>query len=328
MKALVLGASGIIGNHIVRELIAQGYSVFAGSRGVTSKQNLLGLPVAQVKCDLLDFDSLKKAMSGMDVVFQAAAYYPGNTFQKEHHKDVALKGVCNIIKASLECRVKRLVYTSSLTTIGRARRGQLADESMAYDLTGKDPHPYFLVKHLSEMELLQAYEQTGLPVVIVNPTGCFGPYELKPKNMCLIPMLANRELPAYVQRRINVVDTADVARGHVLAAEKGQLGHRYILGAHNTTTKDVIHSICRVAGVKPPCMRVPLRLGLAACYADETYQYLRHKKPKTPILGLRFTQYGQHLSIEKAQQELGYQPQSMDECYGRALAWYQKIGYC
>lgn len=328
MKCLVIGATGIIGNHIVRELLADGHDVFAFSRGQTPALNLEGLSVKRVTGDITDVNSLKKAFEGMDWVFQAAAYYPQNMFQKAHHVRVALSGVRNVIEASLKTKIKRLIYTSSLTTIGQTKRGILADETIPYDLVGYDPHPYFLVKHLSEEELRLACRQEGLPVVMVNPTGCFGPYELKPPHLCLVPQLVKRTIPAYVSNNINVVDTADVGRGHVLAALKGKIGERYILGGHNTTTAQVIDEICRLAGVRAPLIRVPISMAVSLCSVDEFLSYTFHKEPKLPILGVRFVQYGQHMSFAKAQNELGYQPRAMEDCYRKAIGWFRKIGYC
>jgi dihydroflavonol-4-reductase len=323
-----MGATGIIGNHIVRELLADGHEVSTFSRGQTPSQNLEGLSVQSVTGDITDLDSLKKAFVGMDWVFQAAAYYPQNMFEKAHHVRVALKGVRNVIETALKTKIKRLIYTSSLTTVGQAKRGTLADETIPYDLVGRDPHPYFLVKHLSEEELRCSCREQGLPVVMVNPTGCFGPYELKKPHLCLVPQLVKKAIPAYVSNRLNVVDVADVGRGHVLAAMKGRIGERYVLGGHNTTTAQVIHEICRLAGVKAPLVRVPISLALSLCSLDEFLSHTFHKNPKLPILGVRFVQYGQHLSIAKAQNELGYQPHDMADCYQKAIGWFRQIGYC
>lgn len=333
MKCLVIGATGIIGNHIVRELLSDGHGVFAFSRGQTPSRNLAGLAVQRVTGDITDLDSLKKAFVGMDWVFQAAAYYPQNMFEKAHHVRVALTGVRNVIEAALKTKIKRLIYTSSLTTVGQAQRGTLgdsplADETIPYDLVGRDPHPYFLVKHLSEEELRRSCREEGLPVVMVNPTGCFGPYELKPPHLCLVPQLVKKAIPAYISNRINVVDAADVGRGHVLAALNGRTGERYILGGHNTTTAQVIHEICRLAGVRAPLIRVPISLAVSLCSVDEFLSHTFHKKPKLPILGVRFVQYGQHLSIAKAENELGYQPHAMTDCYQKTIGWFREIGYC
>lgn len=328
MKSLVIGATGLIGNHIVRELLKEGHEVIAASRGVTPAVNLEDVDVPRVKVDVMDVASLTKAFRGVEWVFQAAAYYPGDTFHKAEHVKRALAGTQNIIQAARNASIQRLIYTSSLTTIGRSGRRKLATEEDSYRLAGRDPHPYFLVKHLCEEALRDAVRARGLPVVIVNPSGCFGPYDLKPKNLCLIPQLIQRKIPAFVRCDINVVDAADVARGHILAAKKGVIGERYILGGHNVTMEMVLREICEVAGVKPPRIAIPVALGLGVCYVSETIGYVLGKKPALPVLAIRFAQHGQHLSIDKAVRELGYTVGEMAPCYERAIAWFRRIGYC
>jgi len=328
MNALVIGATGIIGNHVVRALLAKGIVVSALSRGKTPSRNLDDLDVKRITGDINDVETLHKAFKGHDWIFQAAAYYPQNTFQWKHHIAESGKGVQNVIQAALKAGVSRLIYTSSLTTIGMVKKGQLADESIGYNLVGRDPHPYFLVKYLAEANLKEAHAKLGLPVVIVNPTGCFGPYELKPSSLCLVPQLMNRQIPAYLSHAGNVVDVADVGRGHVLAAKKGRLGERYILGGHNIDFAEVAKDICRVGGVKAPRFRAPVALALALGTADEAFSYLCKKSPHFPVLGVRFVEFGQYFSIEKAQRELGYKAGPMEPCYERAIAWYKKIGYC
>lgn len=326
-KGVVIGATGIIGNHIVRALLELGHHVIAVSRGKTPALNLQGLAVERRTADILDQSSLIAAFKGANWVFQAAAYYPRTMFSRKKHVRTAMQGTKNLIAALKNSRVERLVYTSSLTTIGRVGRGLLADEGVAYNFIGRDPHPYFLVKYLCECELMRAVAVEALPIVVVNPTACFGDYELKPRDLCLIPKLVRREIPAYVVRDLNVVDVADVARGHVLAAEKGRVGERYVLGGHNLTVEMVIKEICDVAGVRPPRLVVPLPLGLGLSLASELLGFLMRREPHLPILGLRFVQHGQHFSLEKAKEELSYTVSAMAPCYERAIQWYKKIGY-
>jgi dihydroflavonol-4-reductase len=327
MKCLVLGATGIIGYHIVRELLERGHEVSALSRGIKPAVNLEGLDVRRITADLGDADALKGAFREQDWVFYAAGYYPGHAFGMEGHVRAASAQAQNVIEAALAAGIKKLIYTSSLTTIGKALDGKIADETCAYDLSGRDPHPYFRVKHVLEGMFSQAVRE-GLSVVMVNPTGCFGPFELKDRNLCLIPQLKLGKIPGYVERPINVVDTADVARGHVLAAERGRTGERYILGAHNTTTGTMMREICDAIGAKPPHVKFPLPLALAVAYASEAVAVPFGSTPLIPVLGVRFIQYGRHLSSAKAERELGYKPGPMRPCFERALGWYQKIGYC
>lgn len=328
MRALVIGATGIIGNHVVRALLDEGIEVRAFSRGITPAYNLEGLKVEIFKGDLRDVDSLARAMDGCRWAFHTAAYYPTHPFDLKGHLRRAKEEIDGVIQAVSHSHVERFVYTSSLTTIGKPfYYGQLADESCRYNLK-KPPHPYFAVKYLMEEELRKkVYE--GFPVVIVNPTGCFGPYELKPPQLCLIPQLVKQKMPGYVDHAINVVDVADVGRGHVLAAKKGKIGERYILGGHNVSVKWVIQTICRTAGVPSPSFRISLPPALALAWTTEFIgHYLLNKIALFPILGLRFIQYGQHMDLSKAQKELGLNPSPMEPCFERAVDWFKTIGYC
>lgn len=328
MKALVIGATGIIGNHVVRSLLHEGMEVRVFSRGVTPSTNLENLDVERTQGDLNEATSLSKAIKGCNWIFHTAPYYPTNTFNRKDHLKKAMAGIATVLKVCADNSIDRLVYTSSLTTIGPSGSPKkLADETCSYQLIKNPPHPYFEVKYYMEEEVKKWAKK--IPAVIVNPTGCFGPYELKPVNLCLIPQLINRKIPAYVKGPINVVDTADVGRGHLLAAKKGRVGERYILGGHNTEVPWVIKTICDLAKVKPPKMEVPLMLGLIPAWGSELLaHYVLHRSPSIPILGLRFIQHGQHFDVSKAKEELGYQISPMEPCFERAIGWYKKIGYC
>ncbi|MBX7148915.1 NAD-dependent epimerase/dehydratase family protein [bacterium] len=330
MKAFVIGATGIIGNHVVRSLVARGLPVRVFSRGLTPSKNLEDLNTVEiVKGDLYDTDSLARAMEGCTHLFHTAPYYPLNMFDTPGHLKSAMQGIESVLTAAKKVGIKRMVYTSTLTTIGKPHHStELADETCVYDLTAKQPHPYFAIKPLMEARMREAALKGEMDVVMVNPTGCFGPYELKPVELCLIPQLINKKIPAYIECPMNVVNVADVGEGHVLAMEKGRSGERYILGGFNTTTGDTIKKICEVAGVSPPKVKVPVKMALVPTLLSEYMARMTHSIPKLTSLGIRFAQYGQHLSIQKAVTELGYQPTSMEKCYEKAINWYQKIGYC
>lgn len=329
MKTLVIGATGIIGNHVVRALLDRGHEVRALQRGVTPALNLEGLDIESLKGDATVLADLTRALKGCDWVFHTAPYYPTNTFGLEKHCARGVGAIETFLKALKQSSVKRCVYTSTLTTIGASKDpSKPADETCAYDLAGRDPHPYFAVKHRMEESVRRAAQEEGLPCVIVNPTGCFGPYELKPPNLCLVPQLVSGKIPAYVSRPINLVDVADVGVGQVLAAEKGRIGERYILGGVNTKTDWAIQTVCRLAGVKAPRVCVPLALALIPSYLTEVLGALTNQTPRLPLLGLRFTQYGQHLSSQKAIKELNYQPHPLEPCLERSIEWFRRIGYC
>ena len=327
MKALVIGATGIIGNHVVRALLNDGVDVRAFSRGVTPSLNLEGLAVERFQGDAQDEASLSNAIKGCDFVFHTAAYYPQHAFGLSKHIQEAMKGIHAVLNSVSKSLVARFVYTSSLTTIGMAQKGKLADESLPYRMIQNPPHPYFLVKYLMEEEVVKRARQ-GLPAVIVNPTGCFGPYELKPPQLCLIPQLMKRKIPAFIEHDLNVVDVADVGRGHLLAAQKGKSAERYILGGPNVTSSWLIRKICETGHVKPPAFQIPLAPALALSWCSEVSARLVRKPPLFPLLGLRFLQYGQHFDLSKAKKELNFTAQGMEFALLEAIRWYQKIGYC
>lgn len=327
-KCLVLGATGIIGNHVLRELLARGFNVVAAGRGQTPPVNLEDLDVKFVFADTDHPESLNKAFKGIDVLFHCAGYYPRHMFQAQKQAEQALTQIRNILSAAQHNGLRRVVYTSSYTTIGQAKLGQLADESLPYDLLGRDPHPYFLIKHLVEEEIRHWVREKKISVVMLNPTGCFGPYELKPKALSIFAQVASGALPALMEHVNNVVDVADVARGHVLAAERGRDGERYLLGGHNTTIVAMVREICAVAKSRPPRFTVPVAPALPLSFFDEALCFALGRVPHFPMLGLRFLQYSQHFSCDKAMRELGYTINPMKPCYERALEWFQKIGYC
>ncbi len=326
MKALVIGGSGIIGNHVIRALLSEGIIVRSLTRGITPSKNLDDLNVETMRGDASDEDTLLIAMKGCDWVFHTAAYYPTHMFDRKGHVNSALNSIRTFISAVSKSALNKVVYTSSLTTIGMAKT--LADETVPYNLAAKLPHPYFEVKYLMEDEIKKAALIKQLPITIVNPTGCFGPYELKPKNLCIIPQLVNQKMPAFVDHCINVVDAADVAKGHVESAKRGKNGDRVVLGGHNTTVFELITTICKVAKVKPPRFQVPLSIGLIPCFLSECIGYMTNTPPMLPILGLRFIQYGQKFDLSKQTQSLGVIPSPMEPCFERAINWYKKIGYC
>lgn len=329
MKALVIGGTGIIGNHVIRSLLAEGITVRAFSRGLTPSLNLAGLDVERCQGDLNDFDSLLSAMRGCDWIFHTAPYYPTTTFDLAGHIKNARAGMQKVIDACASLPITRLVYTSSLTTIGRADYfGELATEDCRYQPVKCPPHPYFQVKFIME-EMVRLAAHRGLPAIIVNPTGCFGPFELKPPNLCLIPQLVNRTIPAYVDGLMNVVDVADVGRGHVLAAERGRVGMRYLLGGPNITVEQLIRKICLIARVEPPALKVPIALAVIPAWISEWIaRYVLHTTPALPILGLRFIQHGQHFDLTRATSELGLKSSPIEPALERAIAWFRKIRYC
>ena len=327
MKALVLGATGIIGNNLIRYLLKEGVEVRAVSRGVTPSLNLKGLDIEYSQGDIHEASFLKKAVRDCSLVFHTAPYYPLHPFHLKQHEEKALSGLRTVLEVLKGSSINKLVYTSTLTTIGRpAKEGEMADETCSYHLK-EIPHPYFWVKHLMEEEV-RSEAGKGFPIVIVNPTGCFGPFELKPPQLCLIPQLMNKKLPAYIEGKINAVSIYDVARGHWLASQKGRSGERYILGGHNMTSGDLIRLICKIGKVAPPKFKIPTPLAAQLAKIVEAISYYGFQKPSPmSLLGIRFIQYGQHLNSQKAIHTLGYSISPLDPAIKDAIEWFESIKY-
>ena len=325
MKALVLGGTGLIGNHVIRELLAQDCLVTSFSRGVTPQKNLEGLALKRIFGDVSDVSALSSAMQNQDYVFICSGYYPKKAFAPHEDFEISKAQTHAMLLAIQNANPKRVVYTSSLTTIGKAQ--EIANESL-FDKYDFKIHPYFTIKKSMEMAFLNAAKTKKLPIVVVNPTACFGAYEMKPKRLCLIPQLVNQKLPFFCDAKMNVVSAKDVAKGHVLAAQNGKVAERYILGNQNQNLQDILYEICDLAMVKRPRFKMPLSFGIALAYASERVAQVLKTDPQVSLLGFRFLEHGQFYSSQKAKKELGYQPQSMAQCYLDAIAWYKKIGYC
>ena len=234
IRCCVLGATGFIGGQIARAAVARGWQV----RGLRRRPHATGavgdLEVEWVSGDLADPASLVAAMRGCPLVFHAAAYYPHRARDVWDTVRHGVTGMRNVLAAASAAGVKRLVYTSALTTVGPpSDPRQLAGERDLYT-PGSVPLPYFEVKWAMEMEAARATAQ-GLPVVTLLPTAVFGPGDVKPTTGVILLMVARGQLPVTVEGTINVVDGRDVAAGHVAAAERGRPGRRYILGGHNLT---------------------------------------------------------------------------------------------
>lgn len=256
LRCCVLGATGFIGGQVARAAVAQGWRV----RGVRRRPEAVGaigdLPVEWVYGDLHDVASLVAAMRECPLVFHTAGYYPQRTRNVHEAVRHGVTGMRNVLTAAVRAGVKRLVYTSALTTIGRpADPARLANENDLYT-PGSVPNPYFEVKWAMELEALRAYAH-GLPVVIVIPTVVIGPGDVKPTTSGLLLQVAKGRLPFSVPGQTNVVDGRDVAAGHIAAAMRGRPGRRYILGGHNMSFQEMLSTMAEAAGRRPPRWVLP-----------------------------------------------------------------------
>lgn len=325
MKALVLGSTGCIGNNVVRASLEAGWDVRAFHRAGSKTWMLDGIEVEQVMGDLNDSYSLVAAMRGCDVVFHAAAYYPLHSLDMAGSLRDAVGGMRNVLRAVHEAGIGRLVFTSTLTTIGASTEpGRLADERDFY-LPGSTKSAYFESKWAMEAEAWRAIAQ-GLPVVIVNPTAVFGPWDVRPTTGEILRNVAKGRFPVWLDLDVNVVDARDVGRGQVLAAEGGRVGQRYILGGENLPVRQALATAAQEAGVQAPRWRVSLGLVGAAVKVGEAVGRLPLVKP-LPLEHFGTLREWRALNVDKARGELGFSPRPFRETVRDTLAWFREHGY-
>lgn len=327
MRVLVLGASGFLGSNLVRALLDRGEEVRALIRAGNPAPSLTGLPLDRVYGDLNDAESVVRACDGVHIVYHTAGYYPSATIPVEDAVHRALTETRHVLNAVRQARVQRLVFTSTLTTIGfPARPGTLATEECAF-VSRFPRNPYLMAKAAMEEAVLSAAKD-GLPAVVVNPTACYGPYDSKPTSGTQILMIAKRIMPAYVQGSINVIDVRDVAHGMIRAAHKGRIEERYILGNWNTTQKELAEVMARVAGVTAPKIAVPFTIARYGSKAgDWAFRALLRRPAPIPGFFVEVLHHMQQYDCSKAIRELDYPRHPVETAIRDALAWFRNNGY-
>ena len=326
MTTLVTGASGFLGSHVARLLAERGDVVRLFVRSSSSERMLEGISADRVVGDLRDAASVSRAVAGVHTVYHVAADY---RLWARHSREIYesnVEGTKNLLKAARRAGVARFIYTSTVATVAVHRKGPLPDESTVTSLADMIG-VYKKSKWLAEQEVLGA-AASGFPVVIVNPTSPVGPGDAKPTptGRIIVDFLKGR-MPAYVDTGLNFVSVEDAAAGHLLAAERGRVGERYILGGENLTLKSVLDILARISGGTAPKVRLPHILALAAGYADAGLSFLMGREPRIPIDGVRMARHRMFVNTEKARRELGFAPGPVAAALSRAVLWYQSNGY-
>jgi dihydroflavonol-4-reductase len=316
--ALVTGATGFVGWHVAKLLRERGYEVRALSRS----GGIDDLDVEVVRGDLRDAASLEKAAAGCELVFHVAADYRLWTADPAEMYASNVDGTRNLLRAARGAR--RVVYCSTVGAVGM-RRGLIADEESPVSLEDMKGH-YKRSKFMAERVALEAARE-GLPVVTVNPTTPVGEHDAKPTptGKVIVDFLTGR-IPAYIDTGLNYVDVRDVAEGHLLAAERGRTGERYILGSENLTLKEMLDRLGAQAGMAATNTRVPYALAYAAAACSTAWAAVTGRHPGIPLDGVRYAHIKMWVKHEKAARELGYQPQKVDAALGRAVEWYRGRG--
>jgi dihydroflavonol-4-reductase len=328
MKTLITGASGFVGSAVVRQLIKAGHCVRALVRPHSDRRNLAGLAVEIAIGDLKDRASLDRALAGCSALFHVAADYRLWVPRSHEIYETNVVGTRNIMLAAAHAGVKRIVYTSSVATLGLHPDGSPSDESSPVSLSEMIGH-YKRSKFLAEAEVKRLADEEGLPVVIVNPSTPIGPRDIKPTptGRILVEALCGR-MPAYVDTGLNLVHVDDVAIGHLLAFQAGTIGERYILGARNMTLKEILTELARMTGRRPPRIRLPHPLVFSiACVSEACAWVMGGREPRVTLDGVRLSRKRMFFSAEKAKRSLGFCPRPVEEALAEAVDWFRQNGY-
>ncbi len=327
MKALITGATGFVGSSVARELIQRGFQVRALVRPGCDERNIKGLDLELAQGDLRDRPSLEKAAQGCQVLFHVAADYSFWVPDVKAMYQTNVDGTRSILEVAMKAGMERVVYTSTVATVGLSRNGQPATEEL-------QPNPKDLYGHYKQSKYMAekaAFEvqRAGLPLIVVNPATPIGVGDLKPTPSGKIVVdYLNKRMPAYVETGLNFIDVEDVAKGHVLALEKGRVGERYILGNRNLTLKEVFQILEGITKIKAPQIRIPIGVALVAAYFDEFFTgKLRYKAPRVPLTGVKMSRKPMYYSSAKAVAELGLPQSPIELAFEKAVRWYHDQGY-
>jgi len=327
MLAFITGATGFVGSHVARVLAEYGADLRLLVRSSSDLRNIKDLKAERVTGDLRDAVSLKKAVAGCEVVFHVAADYRLWVRDPDEMYRSNVEGTRAILEAARENGVRRVVYTSSVATMGFNSNGNLADESSPVSLANMIG-PYKRSKFMAEEVAITA-GTLGMDVVVVNPTTPVGERDIKPTPTGRIVVdFLKKKFPAYVDTGLNLVDVTECARGHVAALEKGTSGQRYILGGENLTLKQILDKLAAITGLPSPKIRVPYVVALATGVVDEVVTgYIRKHEPRATIDAVRMGRKKMFVTSGKAERELGWKAVPVDDALGRAVEWFQANGY-
>jgi len=327
MLAFVTGATGFVGSHVARALAEQGANLRLLVRSSSDPRNIQGLNADRVIGDLRDPASIEKAMAGCDVVFHVAADYRLWVRDPEEMYRANVEGTHAVLDAARTNRVRRVVYTSSVATMGFTSNGGPADEDSPVSLGNMIGH-YKRSKFMAEEIALEA-GRSGMDVVVVNPSTPVGEQDIKPTPTGRIVVdFLKKKFPAYVDTGLNLVDVTECARGHVAAMEKGKSGERYILGGENLTLKQILDKLAAITGLPSPKIRVPYVLALATGVVDEVVTgRILGQEPRATIDAVRMGRKKMFVSCAKAERELGWKTVPVDGALRRAAEWFQANGY-
>jgi dihydroflavonol-4-reductase len=329
VTVLVTGATGFVGAAVARRLIAAGHSVRVLVREGSDRRNLRGLPVTPVTADLTDLQSLERAVAGCTGLFHVAADY--RMWVRDRAARAAMyrtnvDGTRALLLAAASAGVTRMVYTSSVATLGIRADGVPADEetpATLADMIGDYKRSKFLAE-----DAVRAVAEGGGPVVIVNPSAPVGPGDVKPTptGRMIVDALTGR-MPAYVDTGLNIVHVDDVAEGHLLAFDRGVVGRRYILGGTNMTLREILTALAALAGRHPPRIRLPHGVVLPAAVVAEWWARVTKGTPRMSVAEVKLARKRMFFTIARAEHELGYRARPAESAFRDAAEWFRVNRY-
>src|SRR5246127_4174055 len=325
MTTLVTGASGFLGSHVARELVSRGEEVRVLMRPSSTNRAVGDLSLEYVTGDLRDPASLERAVAGVQYVFHVAADYRLWSRKSREIYDSNVGGTKNLLAAAKRAGVEKFIYTSTVATIA-VDRPQLPNEATDAKLEEMIGH-YKRSKWQAEQEVLEAAKQ-GFPAIVAMPTTPVGPWDWKPTPTGKIILdFLNGKMPGYVETGLNFVGVEECAAGHLLVADKGKVGERYLLGAENLTLKGLLDLLAQITGLRAPGMKIPHGVALGVAYVDTVLSRLVGKEPQIPVEGVKIAQHKMFVDASRAQRELGFQPGPVVAALERAVRWYRANGY-
>jgi len=323
---LVTGGTGFVGAHVVRALLARGRAVRCLVRRGSRRDNLEGLDVEIAFGDVRDRVSLVRALGRVATLYHCAADYRLWAEDPGELNSINVAGTQNVLAAAAEAGVAKVVYTSSVGALGLNADGSPANETTPVT-RGEVVGRYKKSKYDAE-RAAEAWAGRGLPVVIVNPSTPVGELDVKPTPTGqMILDFINGRLPAYVDTGLNVVDVRDVAQGHLLAAERGRIGEKYILGNRNMTLKEILDTLSRLTGLPAPTLRLPHAVPLAVAAASTLLANVTGRPPRVSLESVRMSMHRMFFDAGKAVSQLGLPQSPVEEALLRAVNWFREKGY-
>ena len=323
-NVLVTGGTGFIGSNLSTKLLELGCNVYILRRPNSDLRAIKEIDVEHRIGDILDVESLRRAMHGCDTVFHTAAVVTFSRKKRRMQHEVNVVGTRNVVEACLFTGIERLIHTSSIAAIGHPQPGDLATEGTPFNW--EQPAGYKQSKHLAEKEVLAGVAK-GLNAIIVNPSVVIGERDIHLHGGQLIKEVKKGRVPFYIEGGMNVVYVGDIVNGHILAAQKGRIGERYILSGHNMTHRDIFRRVAEIVGGRPPFAGLPIPLLKLGARVIETASNMIGVEPLvSPGLVAGAGLYNWY-SSEKARTELGYTVSSFDHTILAAYRWYRENGF-